>query len=270
MIRECAWCHSSELRPTFKCALKYSRLNRQRCWLPRQSSNYSWQDIALEKTKQRTREKEVYIVCKTFSQCRQVPIVGWLQILVVIALSELWRYENVISKYSDLMWQETSLVFFADGWKGLKWYLKSLRFGEVNDISKNSVQMECLRFTGCRRNTKQYSYNGCWGDTTLLWLRWCYSCHHPVIQTCLTSSTTETLSWEHNHHLHHHHHHHHHHHQTSTSLTAAIITQSLFYVVLYLAVLCALVWMVKTWPFQRLVKWPPTIGDQKVTAWITW
>ncbi|CAK9037608.1 unnamed protein product [Durusdinium trenchii] len=29
----------------------------------------------------------------------QVPIVGWLQILVVIALSELWRYENVISKY---------------------------------------------------------------------------------------------------------------------------------------------------------------------------
>ena len=25
----------------------------------------------------------------------QVPIVGWLQIIVVIALSELWRYENV-------------------------------------------------------------------------------------------------------------------------------------------------------------------------------
>lgn len=112
--------HSSELRPTFKCALKYSRLNRQRCWLRRQLSNYSWQDIALEKTKQRTREKEVYIVCKKFSQCRQVPIVGWLQILVVIALSELWRYENVISKYSDLMWQETTSVFFTDGWKGLK------------------------------------------------------------------------------------------------------------------------------------------------------
>ena len=228
MIRECAWYHSSELRPTFKCALKYSRLNRQRCWLPRQLSNYSWQDIALEKTKQRTREKEVYIVCKKFSHCRQVPIVGWLQILVVIALSELWRYENVISKYSDLMWQETTLVVFADGWKGLKWYSKSLRFGEVNDISKNNVQMECLRFTGCCRNTKQYIYNGCcrrdtniWQAHTpdLLWLRWCYS---------------------------------------------------LFYIVLYLAVLCALVRMMKTWPFQRLVKWPPTIGHQKVTAWITW
>ena len=25
---------------------------------------------------------------------REVPIVGWLQIIVVIALSELWRYEN--------------------------------------------------------------------------------------------------------------------------------------------------------------------------------
>jgi len=25
----------------------------------------------------------------------EVPIVGWLQIIVVIALSELWRYENV-------------------------------------------------------------------------------------------------------------------------------------------------------------------------------
>ncbi|CAK8995084.1 unnamed protein product [Durusdinium trenchii] len=31
----------------------------------------------------------------------QVPIVGWLQIIVVIALSELWRYENVISKYGE-------------------------------------------------------------------------------------------------------------------------------------------------------------------------
>ena len=27
--------------------------------------------------------------------------------------------------------------------------------------------------------------------------------------------------------------------------------------------------MVKTWPFQG-VKWPPTIGDEKGTAWITW
>jgi hypothetical protein len=34
------------------------------------------------------------------STMRQVPIIGWLQILVVIALSELWRYENVITKYS--------------------------------------------------------------------------------------------------------------------------------------------------------------------------
>jgi hypothetical protein len=40
----------------------------------------------------------------------QVPIVGWLQILAVITLSELWRYENVISKYDagvkpgDLGW----------------------------------------------------------------------------------------------------------------------------------------------------------------------
>mmetsp|Transcript_4189 Transcript_4189/g.9496 ORF Transcript_4189/g.9496 Transcript_4189/m.9496 type:complete len:898 (-) Transcript_4189:117-2810(-) len=31
----------------------------------------------------------------------QVPIVGWLQILAVITLSELWRYENVISKYDE-------------------------------------------------------------------------------------------------------------------------------------------------------------------------
>eukprot|EP00933_Yihiella_yeosuensis_P053911 TRINITY_DN5222_c0_g1_i2.p1 TRINITY_DN5222_c0_g1~~TRINITY_DN5222_c0_g1_i2.p1 ORF type:complete len:707 (+),score=176.80 TRINITY_DN5222_c0_g1_i2:139-2259(+) len=31
----------------------------------------------------------------------QVPIIGWLQILAVIALSELWRYENVISKYDE-------------------------------------------------------------------------------------------------------------------------------------------------------------------------
>jgi len=46
----------------------------------------------------------------------QVPIVGWLQIIVVIALSELWRYENVISKYSqgvqpgDLGWNPTAPV----------------------------------------------------------------------------------------------------------------------------------------------------------------
>jgi len=44
----------------------------------------------------------------------QVPIIGWLQILVVIALSELWRYENVITKYSegvqpgDLGWNPTA------------------------------------------------------------------------------------------------------------------------------------------------------------------
>jgi len=31
----------------------------------------------------------------------QVPIVGWLQILAVIMLSELWRYQNVISQYSN-------------------------------------------------------------------------------------------------------------------------------------------------------------------------
>ena len=36
----------------------------------------------------------------SFPTSLEVPIVGWLQILVVIALSELWRYENVISKYS--------------------------------------------------------------------------------------------------------------------------------------------------------------------------
>merc|ERR1712061_51130 len=40
----------------------------------------------------------------------QVPVIGWLQILAVITLSELWRYENVISKYDagvspgDLGW----------------------------------------------------------------------------------------------------------------------------------------------------------------------
>jgi len=40
----------------------------------------------------------------------QVPIIGWLQIIAVIALSELWRYQNVISQYGagvkpgDLGW----------------------------------------------------------------------------------------------------------------------------------------------------------------------
>ncbi|CAK8995085.1 unnamed protein product [Durusdinium trenchii] len=54
----------------------------------------------------------------------QVPIVGWLQILVVIALSELWRYENVISKYSegvqpgDLGWNPTA----PTGSKRPKWF----------------------------------------------------------------------------------------------------------------------------------------------------
>mmetsp|Transcript_28221 Transcript_28221/g.58700 ORF Transcript_28221/g.58700 Transcript_28221/m.58700 type:complete len:704 (-) Transcript_28221:111-2222(-) len=46
----------------------------------------------------------------------QVPIVGWLQILAVITLSELWRYENVISKYDagvqpgDLGWNPAAPV----------------------------------------------------------------------------------------------------------------------------------------------------------------
>eukprot|EP00929_Paragymnodinium_shiwhaense_P118793 TRINITY_DN906_c1_g5_i2.p1 TRINITY_DN906_c1_g5~~TRINITY_DN906_c1_g5_i2.p1 ORF type:complete len:697 (-),score=189.89 TRINITY_DN906_c1_g5_i2:8-2098(-) len=31
----------------------------------------------------------------------QVPTIGWLQIIVAIGLTELWRYENVISKYED-------------------------------------------------------------------------------------------------------------------------------------------------------------------------
>merc|ERR1712046_271712 len=31
----------------------------------------------------------------------QVPFVGWFQILAFIGLSELWRYENVIAKYSE-------------------------------------------------------------------------------------------------------------------------------------------------------------------------
>ncbi|CAK9021122.1 unnamed protein product, partial [Durusdinium trenchii] len=54
----------------------------------------------------------------------QVPIVGWLQILVVIALSELWRYENVISKYDegvapgDLGWNPTA----PTGTKRPKWF----------------------------------------------------------------------------------------------------------------------------------------------------
>merc|ERR1711972_1220953 len=44
----------------------------------------------------------------------QVPVIGWLQILAVITLSELWRYENVISKYDagvqpgDLGWNPTA------------------------------------------------------------------------------------------------------------------------------------------------------------------
>jgi hypothetical protein len=44
----------------------------------------------------------------------QVPVVGWLQILAVIALSELWRYENVISKPEiapgDLGWNPLAPV----------------------------------------------------------------------------------------------------------------------------------------------------------------
>eukprot|EP00930_Biecheleria_cincta_P089756 TRINITY_DN790_c0_g1_i1.p1 TRINITY_DN790_c0_g1~~TRINITY_DN790_c0_g1_i1.p1 ORF type:complete len:436 (-),score=87.03 TRINITY_DN790_c0_g1_i1:91-1245(-) len=54
----------------------------------------------------------------------QVPIIGWLQILVVIALSELWRYENVISKYGegvkpgDLGWNPTAPA----GGKRPKWF----------------------------------------------------------------------------------------------------------------------------------------------------
>jgi len=46
----------------------------------------------------------------------QVPVVGWLQILAVITLSELWRYENVISKYDqgvapgDLGWNPAAPV----------------------------------------------------------------------------------------------------------------------------------------------------------------
>jgi len=31
----------------------------------------------------------------------QVPTIGWLQIIVAIGLTELWRYENVISKYDE-------------------------------------------------------------------------------------------------------------------------------------------------------------------------
>jgi hypothetical protein len=44
----------------------------------------------------------------------QVPVIGWLQILAVLALSELWRYENVISKYGqgvkpgDLGWNPSA------------------------------------------------------------------------------------------------------------------------------------------------------------------
>jgi light-harvesting complex I chlorophyll a/b binding protein 1 len=54
----------------------------------------------------------------------QVPIVGWLQILAVIALSELWRYENVISKYGegvkpgDLGWNPSAPA----GGKRPKWF----------------------------------------------------------------------------------------------------------------------------------------------------
>ncbi|CAJ1337769.1 unnamed protein product [Effrenium voratum] len=54
----------------------------------------------------------------------QVPIIGWLQIITVIALSELWRYENVISKYGegvqpgDLGWN----VDAPAGGKRPKWF----------------------------------------------------------------------------------------------------------------------------------------------------
>jgi len=46
----------------------------------------------------------------------QVPVVGWLQILTLITLTELWRYENVISKYDsgvkpgDLGWNQNAPV----------------------------------------------------------------------------------------------------------------------------------------------------------------
>jgi len=54
----------------------------------------------------------------------QVPIIGWLQIIAVIALSELWRYENVISKYDegvspgDLGWNPSAPA----GGKRPKWF----------------------------------------------------------------------------------------------------------------------------------------------------
>jgi len=46
----------------------------------------------------------------------QVPTIGWLQIIVAIGLTELWRYENVISKYDsgvkpgDLGWNTAAPV----------------------------------------------------------------------------------------------------------------------------------------------------------------
>jgi hypothetical protein len=46
----------------------------------------------------------------------QVPTIGWLQIIVAIGLTELWRYENVISKYDagvqpgDLGWNPAAPV----------------------------------------------------------------------------------------------------------------------------------------------------------------
>merc|ERR1712007_280508 len=49
----------------------------------------------------------------------QVPVVGWLQILTLITLTELWRYENVISKYDsgvkpgDLGWNPNAPVSSA-------------------------------------------------------------------------------------------------------------------------------------------------------------
>ncbi|CAL1146178.1 unnamed protein product [Cladocopium goreaui] len=76
----------------------------------------------------------------------QVPIIGWLQILVVIALSELWRYENVITKYSegvqpgDLGWNPTAPMSskrpkwfgptFTANYKPEEW--NNMRLREIN------------------------------------------------------------------------------------------------------------------------------------------